>query len=197
MMTFGERPTVAVILSIIGGALMLLGGSMALMMLTYHDEDSWNDGWIRRNDGWLQAHDEWPKLPVWLNERPYARKPGVGSSGDNRRSDDQRSPVAEQYMGNHSISLLYNQLPRNGELPDRSSLGNSWRGSSIKLETKAQNSVVLTRINSARVFLKKLEKSDLLHDCYSILLQNNGLSHCFSLSALNIREKKVFQWFEK
>jgi len=36
-MSYEERPTVAVILSIIGGALMLLGGSMALMMLTYHD----------------------------------------------------------------------------------------------------------------------------------------------------------------
>jgi hypothetical protein len=40
MMSYGERPTVAVILSIIGGALMLLGGSMALMMLTYYDENS-------------------------------------------------------------------------------------------------------------------------------------------------------------
>ena len=40
MMSHGERPTVAVILSIIGGALMLLGGSMAFMMLTYHDEGS-------------------------------------------------------------------------------------------------------------------------------------------------------------
>ena len=39
-MSYGERPTVAVILSIIGGALMLLGGSMALMMLTYYDENS-------------------------------------------------------------------------------------------------------------------------------------------------------------
>jgi len=37
-MSYEERPTVAMILSIIGGALMLLGGSMALMMLTYHDE---------------------------------------------------------------------------------------------------------------------------------------------------------------
>jgi hypothetical protein len=39
-MSYGKRPTVAVILSIIGGALMLLGGSMAFMMLTYHDEGS-------------------------------------------------------------------------------------------------------------------------------------------------------------
>jgi len=38
-MSYGERPIVAVILSIIGGALMLLGGSMAFMMHTYHDED--------------------------------------------------------------------------------------------------------------------------------------------------------------
>ena len=36
-MSYEERPTVAVILSIIGGALMLLSGSMALMMLTYHN----------------------------------------------------------------------------------------------------------------------------------------------------------------
>jgi hypothetical protein len=39
MMSYGGRPTVAVILSIIGGALMLLGGSMAFIMLTYYDED--------------------------------------------------------------------------------------------------------------------------------------------------------------
>ncbi len=39
MMSYGERPTVAVILSIIGGALMLLCGSMAFMMLAYHGED--------------------------------------------------------------------------------------------------------------------------------------------------------------
>ncbi len=38
-MSYGERPTVAVILSIIGGALMLLCGSMAFMMLTNNDED--------------------------------------------------------------------------------------------------------------------------------------------------------------
>jgi hypothetical protein len=53
MMTFGERPTVAVILSIIGGALMLLGGSMALMMLTYHDEDlGMMDGFGGMMDGY-------------------------------------------------------------------------------------------------------------------------------------------------
>jgi hypothetical protein len=40
MMSYRERPTVAVILLIIGGALMLLGGSMAFMILTYHDEGS-------------------------------------------------------------------------------------------------------------------------------------------------------------
>jgi hypothetical protein len=36
-MSYGERPTVAVILSIIGGVLMLLGGSMAFMMLSYNN----------------------------------------------------------------------------------------------------------------------------------------------------------------
>jgi hypothetical protein len=36
-MSYGERPTVAVILSIIGGAFMLVGGSMAFMMLTYRN----------------------------------------------------------------------------------------------------------------------------------------------------------------
>jgi hypothetical protein len=36
-MSYGERPTVAVILSIIGGVLMLVGGSMAFMMLSYND----------------------------------------------------------------------------------------------------------------------------------------------------------------
>jgi len=44
-MSYEERPTIAVILSIIGGALMLLGGSMALMMLTY------NDGGFEMMDG--------------------------------------------------------------------------------------------------------------------------------------------------
>jgi hypothetical protein len=36
-MSYGERPTVAVILSIIGGVLMLVGGSMAFMMLSYNN----------------------------------------------------------------------------------------------------------------------------------------------------------------
>jgi hypothetical protein len=36
-MSYEERPTIAVILSIIGGALMLLGGSIAFVMLAYHD----------------------------------------------------------------------------------------------------------------------------------------------------------------
>jgi hypothetical protein len=35
-MSFEERPSVAVILSIIGGVLMLVGGSMAFMMLSYN-----------------------------------------------------------------------------------------------------------------------------------------------------------------
>jgi hypothetical protein len=37
-MSYGERPIAAVILSIIGGVLMLVGGSMAFMMLSYNDE---------------------------------------------------------------------------------------------------------------------------------------------------------------
>jgi hypothetical protein len=37
-MSYGERPTVAVILSIIGGVLMLVGGSMAFMMLSYNND---------------------------------------------------------------------------------------------------------------------------------------------------------------
>ncbi|MGA2768386.1 MAG: DUF6114 domain-containing protein [Candidatus Bathyarchaeia archaeon] len=36
-MSYGERPTVAVILSIIGGVLILVGGSMAFMMLSYNN----------------------------------------------------------------------------------------------------------------------------------------------------------------
>jgi hypothetical protein len=36
-MSHGERPTAAVILSIIGGALMLVGGSRAFMMLAYNN----------------------------------------------------------------------------------------------------------------------------------------------------------------
>ncbi len=36
-MSYGERPTVAVILSIIGGVLMLVGGSMVFMMLSYNN----------------------------------------------------------------------------------------------------------------------------------------------------------------
>lgn len=36
-MSYVERPTVAVILSIIGGVLMLVGGSMAFMMLSYNN----------------------------------------------------------------------------------------------------------------------------------------------------------------
>lgn len=36
-MSYEERPTVAVILSIIGGVLMLVGGSMAFMMLSYNN----------------------------------------------------------------------------------------------------------------------------------------------------------------
>ena len=47
MMSYGERPTVAVILSIIGGALMLVGGSMAFMMLTYSDGNSGMMGGFR------------------------------------------------------------------------------------------------------------------------------------------------------
>jgi hypothetical protein len=37
-MSYGERPIAAVILSIIGGVLMLVGGSMAFMMLSYNNE---------------------------------------------------------------------------------------------------------------------------------------------------------------
>lgn len=36
-MSNGEQPTIAVILSIIGGALILVGGGMAFMMLAYRD----------------------------------------------------------------------------------------------------------------------------------------------------------------
>jgi len=36
-MSYGERPTVAVILSIIGGVLILVGGSMAFTMLSYNN----------------------------------------------------------------------------------------------------------------------------------------------------------------
>jgi hypothetical protein len=36
-MSYGERPIAAVILSIIGGVLMLVGGSMAFMMLSYNN----------------------------------------------------------------------------------------------------------------------------------------------------------------
>jgi hypothetical protein len=37
-MSYGERPTAAMILSIIGGVLMIVGGSMAFMMLSYNSD---------------------------------------------------------------------------------------------------------------------------------------------------------------
>jgi hypothetical protein len=39
-MSYGERPTVAVILSIIGGVLMLVGGSIAFIMPSYNNGGS-------------------------------------------------------------------------------------------------------------------------------------------------------------
>ncbi len=69
-MSYEERPTVAMILSIIGGTLMLLGGSMALMMLAYHD------GGFEMMDGFGGMMDDYGHMMDGL-DFPYGMASGL------------------------------------------------------------------------------------------------------------------------